>query len=212
MLSIFLYFYTDSITDILHSYPKNNHVRTGSKCSTNKKRRSVVSCPKCCTDAGRHHRLEFLFLVILRHLAVSRIIDCPDAHEGSLCHVISGVKKKGGVDWLSWATFRKPESGIELIRRAPKIRGELRRKVIMTCQDENSKTWRPGFLLIQDLVFRKLLTLSSVKTGVNPSDIGTKALGRERFHRLRSMLGMGTELSETSSLGKWYSGVDDRHK
>ena len=58
----------------------------------------------------------------------------------------------------------------------------------------------------QDLVFRKLLTMSSVKTDVNPSDIGTKALGRERFHRLRSMLGMGTELSETSSLGKWYSG------
>ena len=62
------------------------------------------------------------------------------------------------------------------------------------------------FLFIQDLVFRKLLTMSSVKTDVNPSDIGTKALGRERFHRLRSMLGMGTELSETSSPGKWYSG------
>ena len=45
--------------------------------------------------------------------------------------------------------------------------------------------------------------MSSVKTDVNPSDIGTKALGRERFHRLRSMLGMGTELSETSSPGKW---------
>ena len=41
--------------------------------------------------------------------------------------------------------------------------------------------------------------MSSVKTDVNPSDIGTKALGRERFHRLRSMLGMGTELSEASS-------------
>ena len=39
------------------------------------------------------------------------------------------------------------------------------------------------FLFIQDLVFRKLLTMSSVKTDVNPSDIGTKALGRERFHR-----------------------------
>ena len=36
--------------------------------------------------------------------------------------------------------------------------------------------------------------MSSVKTDVNPSDIGTKALGRERFHRLRSMLGVGTEL------------------
>ena len=59
------------------------------------------------------------------------------------------------------------------------------------------------FLFIQDLVFRKLLTMSSVKTDVDPSDIGTKALGRERFHRLRSMHGMGTELSETSSPGKW---------
>ena len=62
------------------------------------------------------------------------------------------------------------------------------------------------FLFIQDLVFRKLLTMSSVRTDVNPSDIGTKALGRERFHRLRSMLGLGTELSKTSSLVKWYSG------
>ena len=43
--------------------------------------------------------------------------------------------------------------------------------------------------------------MSSVKTDVNPSDIGAKALGRERFHRLRSMLGMGTELIETSSPG-----------
>ena len=41
------------------------------------------------------------------------------------------------------------------------------------------------FLLIQHLLFRKLVTMSSVKTDVNPSDIGTKALGRERFHRLR---------------------------
>ena len=56
------------------------------------------------------------------------------------------------------------------------------------------------FLFIQDLVFRKLLTMSSVKTDVNPSD------RRERFLRLRSMLGMGTELSERSSPGKWYSG------
>ena len=62
------------------------------------------------------------------------------------------------------------------------------------------------FLFIQDLVFRKLLTISAVKTDVNPSDIGTKALGRERFYRLRSMLGMGTELVETSSPGKLYDG------
>ena len=48
--------------------------------------------------------------------------------------------------------------------------------------------------------------MPAVKTDVNPSDIGTKALGRERFHRMISMLGMGTELSERSSPGKWYSG------
>ena len=52
------------------------------------------------------------------------------------------------------------------------------------------------FSFIQALVFRKLLTMSSVKTDVNPSDIGTKALGRERLYRLRSMLDMVTELSE----------------
>ena len=61
-------------------------------------------------------------------------------------------------------------------------------------------------ILIQDLVFRKVLTMSSVKTDVNPSDIGTEALRRKRFHRLRSMLGLGTELSETRSPGTWYSG------
>ena len=43
------------------------------------------------------------------------------------------------------------------------------------------------FLFIQDLVFRK-------------------ALGRERFYRLRSMLGMGTDLTETSSPGNWHDG------
>ena len=62
------------------------------------------------------------------------------------------------------------------------------------------------FSFIQALVFGKLLTMSSVKTDVDQSDIGTKALGRERFYRLRSTLGMGTELSETSSPGSWHDG------
>ena len=48
--------------------------------------------------------------------------------------------------------------------------------------------------------------MSSVKTDVNPSDTETKALGRDRFYRLRSMLGMGTDLTETNSPGNWYSG------
>ena len=34
--------------------------------------------------------------------------------------------------------------------------------------------------------------------GSSESDVGTKALGRERFYRMRSMLGMGTDLTETS--------------
>ena len=38
------------------------------------------------------------------------------------------------------------------------------------------------FLFIQDLVFRKLLTMSSVKSDVYPSDMETKALGRERYY------------------------------
>ena len=46
--------------------------------------------------------------------------------------------------------------------------------------------------------------MSAVKTDVSPSDIGTKALGGERFYRMRSMLGMGTELIEMNSPGKWY--------
>ena len=77
---------------------------------------------------------------------------------------------------------------------------------VATQQGASRKMKHTRFLFIQDLVFRKLLTMSSVKTDVNPSDIGTKALGRARFHRLRSMLGMGTEPIETSSPGKWYSG------
>ena len=48
--------------------------------------------------------------------------------------------------------------------------------------------------------------MSSAKTDVNQSDIGTKALGTERFYRLRSMLGVGTELSETSCPGNWNDG------
>ena len=81
-------------------------------------------------------------------------------------------------------------------------------RVVATKQGASRKMKhvRTRFLFVQDLVFRKLLTMSSVKTDVNPSDIGTKALGRERFHRLRSMLGVGREVSETSSPGKWYSG------
>ena len=46
------------------------------------------------------------------------------------------------------------------------------------------------FLFFQDLVSRKLQTMSAVKTNVSPSDVGTKALGRERVCRMRAVLGM----------------------
>ena len=55
------------------------------------------------------------------------------------------------------------------------------------------------FLFVQELVFRKLLTMSAIKAQVNPSHIGTKALGRERLSRLRAVLGFGNDLPETSS-------------
>ena len=85
-----------------------------------------------------------------------------------------------------------------------------RLRAVATKQGANRKMKHihTRFLFIQDLVFRKLLTMSAVKTDVNPSDIRTKALGRERFHRLRSMLGMGTELIETSSPGNWMETSD----
>ena len=53
--------------------------------------------------------------------------------------------------------------------------------------------------------FGKLLTMFAVMTNVNPSDIGAKALARERLYRLRSMIAMWTELIETSSweLARW---------
>ena len=53
-------------------------------------------------------------------------------------------------------------------------------------------TFRHYSYSFQIWCFWKLLRVW-VKT-VNPSGIGTKALGRERFHRLGSMLGMGTAL------------------
>ena len=59
------------------------------------------------------------------------------------------------------------------------------------------------FLFIQGLVFQKLLTTSAIKTDVNPSDIGTKALELERFSRLRALPGLDDDLAETCSPGDW---------
>ena len=63
---------------------------------------------------------------------------------------------------------------------------------------------------ILDLVFRKLLTMSAVKTDVNPSDIGTKTLGRQRFCTMRATLGLGCAMSlltlvhlETGTMYHW---------
>ena len=55
------------------------------------------------------------------------------------------------------------------------------------------------FLFIRDLVLRKLLPMSAVKTDVNPSDIGTKTMGRDRFCRTRAVLGLDNDLADTFS-------------
>ena len=98
------------------------------------------------------------------------------------------------------------EIGLSFLIHARADRSTARAVATKQGASRKMKHINTGFLFIQDLVFRKLLAMSSVKTDVNTSDIGTKALGRERFYTLRSMLGMGAELSETSSPGKWYSG------
>ena len=98
------------------------------------------------------------------------------------------------------------ESGLSFLRHARADCSTTRAVATKQGATRKMKHIHTRFLFIQDLVFRKLLTMSSVKTDVNPSDIGTKTLERERFYRLRPMLGIGTELSETSSPGNWYDG------
>ena len=97
------------------------------------------------------------------------------------------------------------ESGLSFLIHARADSSTARAVATKQGASRKMKHIHTRFLFIQDLVFRKLLTMSSVKTDVNPSDIGTKA-GRERFYRLRSMLGMGTELTETNSPGNWLDG------
>ena len=46
--------------------------------------------------------------------------------------------------------------------------------------------------------------MSAVKTDLNPGDVGTHALGDERFWRMRAMVGLGTELADTCSLVNWH--------
>ena len=72
---------------------------------------------------------------------------------------------------------------------------------------------RTRFLFIQDMVFRKLLTTSAVKTIMYPSDVGTQPLGRERFCRMRAMLRLGNAFEDTCSPGDchnvWLVGVEN---
>ena len=77
-------------------------------------------------------------------------------------------------------------------------------------------------LFIQDLVLRKLL-MSSVKTDVNPSDIGAKALGRERLYRFEIDAWHGNRAERDELTWQvvqwrrvtmevteyWYGGLDD---
>ena len=59
------------------------------------------------------------------------------------------------------------------------------------------------FKFIQGVVFRKLLTTSAIKRDVDPSDVGTKGLRRERFCRIRALVGVGNEVTETRSRDIW---------
>ena len=49
-----------------------------------------------------------------------------------------------------------------------------------------------------------MLTMSAVNTDPNPSEIGTRAMGRERLRRMRAMLGVCNELAGTFRLGNWH--------
>ena len=67
--------------------------------------------------------------------------------------------------------------------------------------------------------------MSSVKTDLNPSGIGTKALGRERFHRIEINAWYGNRTERDGQVVQWrrvtmrvtgygYGGLDesnDRH-
>ena len=116
----------------------------------------------------------------------------------------SGESEMYAVGALSAAILKK--IGLSFLIHARADSSTARAVATKQGPSRKMKHIQTRFSFIQDWVFRKLLTMSSVNTDVNPSDIGTKALGLERFHRLRSMHGMGTELRETSSSGKWYSG------
>ena len=45
--------------------------------------------------------------------------------------------------------------------------------------------------------------MSAVQTDVNPRDVGTEALGCQRFCRIRAVLGLSNEKTETCSLENW---------
>ena len=84
------------------------------------------------------------------------------------------------------------EIGLSFLTHARADSSTARAVVAKQRASQKMKHVHTRFLFIQDLVIRKLLTMSGVKTDVNPSDIGTKALRRERFYRMRSMFGVET--------------------
>ena len=83
------------------------------------------------------------------------------------------------------------EIGLSFLIHARADSGTARAVAMKQRASRKMKHLHTRFLFVQDLVFRKLLTMSAIKTDVNTTDNGTKALGRERFYRMRAMLGMG---------------------
>ena len=64
---------------------------------------------------------------------------------------------------------------------------ERNRTIIPDTREGRQQQFREYQILIeQESRLSAVLTMSAVKTDVNPSDIGTKALGRERFYKMRS--------------------------
>ena len=108
------------------------------------------------------------------------------------------------LSWFSYKSYWK--IGPPFLIHARADRSTARARTTKKRASRKMKHIHTRFLFIQDLVFRKLLTMSSVKTDVNPSDIGTKALDVNDSTDWDQCLPWGTELSETSSPGKWYSG------
>ena len=108
------------------------------------------------------------------------------------------------VSWVDFCTCHTERNWTIILIHARADSSTLRAMATKQGKIRKMKHIHMRFLFIQDRYFGNFERCHQSR--LNPSDFRMEALGRERFHRLRSMLGMVTELSETSSPVKWYSG------